>query len=137
MGEFDDNRPRDVRCVHPLVTLLKKLDAIHRRVPNEKAEPAVFVRHYEDAARIVAAEAVLPPLIDYMNVRALAENMLAQRQIAMLVRQDDPAFALPDGERTTAIRVAYAAIAPMFWGRRVGLDDACRTIRSWIARWFP
>ena len=50
---FDDNRPKDVRCVHPLVTLLEKLDAIMRRHPREPMEPASFVRHYEDAAQIV------------------------------------------------------------------------------------
>jgi hypothetical protein len=34
---FDDNRPRAVRCVHPLVTLLEKLDALRRRFPNDGA----------------------------------------------------------------------------------------------------
>ncbi len=29
-----DNRPR-VRCVHPLVTLIEKLDAISRRFPRD------------------------------------------------------------------------------------------------------
>jgi hypothetical protein len=31
MGGYLDNRPRAVRCVHPLVTLLEKLDAMARR----------------------------------------------------------------------------------------------------------
>ena len=47
-----DNRPRAVRCVHPIVTLLEKLDALMRRLPREDAAPATFVRHFEDAARI-------------------------------------------------------------------------------------
>ena len=58
------------------------------------------------------------------------------RQIAALPRADDPAFALPPGERTQAIRQAYASIAPMYWGTRMDLDDACRIIRAWIARSF-
>ena len=57
---FDDNRPKGLRCVHPLVTLLEKLDALHRRFPNERLEAATFVRHFEDAARIIAAERSLP-----------------------------------------------------------------------------
>jgi hypothetical protein len=52
--EFTDNRAQRIRCVHPFVTLLEKLDALHRRFPNDKAEPQTFVRHYEDAARLLA-----------------------------------------------------------------------------------
>jgi hypothetical protein len=37
LGDFDDNRPRAVRCVHPLVTLLEKLDALMRRLPRGDA----------------------------------------------------------------------------------------------------
>ncbi|ADO76105.1 nucleotidyl transferase AbiEii/AbiGii toxin family protein [Stigmatella aurantiaca] len=61
LDDYDDNRPKGVRCVHPLVTLLEKLDALQRKVPREDIEPASFVRHYEDAARIIAAEPNLPP----------------------------------------------------------------------------
>lgn len=136
MGDFDDNRPRGVRCVHPLVTLIEKLDAIHRRAPNEKVEPAAFVRHYEDAARVIAAEATLPDLPEHQSVRALAEDMLAQKQIAALPTASDPAFALADAGRAKAIRVAHAAIAPMFWGGRVELESACVAIREWIQRRF-
>jgi hypothetical protein len=137
LGAFDDNRPRGVRCVHPLVTLLEKLDAIHRRFPNETAEPATFVRHYEDAARIIiAAAAKLPPLADHGDVRALASEMLAQEQIAVLPSSTDPALAPADGPRWEAIRRAHAAIGQMFWGPRVAVDDACATIREWTAAIF-
>ena len=50
LGDFDGNRQRGVRCVHPLVTLLEKLDALMRRLPREDATPAIFVRHFEDAS---------------------------------------------------------------------------------------
>jgi len=137
LGDYADNRPRRVRCVHPLVTLLEKLDAISRRAPQERIDPAVFARHFEDAARIILAAGTLPDLDGYATVGALAEEMVAEsRQIAVLPRADDPAFALPPGERTRAIRQAYAAIAPMYWGKRMDLDDACGTIRDWIARSF-
>lgn len=68
LGSFDVNRPKAVRCVHPLVTLVEKLDALHRRVPREDAVPATFVRHFEDAARVVHGLAKLPPLSDYVGV---------------------------------------------------------------------
>ncbi len=134
LGAFHDNRPKAVRCVHPLVTLLEKLDALHRRVPNEKSEPPDFVRHFEDAARIVAAEAALPVLPDYDDARSLADDLLTQKQIAALPRADDEAFALRRGARTDAIRASHAAIAPMFWGPRITLDDACSAISAWIKR---
>ena len=43
LAAFEDNRPREVRCVHPLVTLIEKLDALHRRVPREDLDAATFV----------------------------------------------------------------------------------------------
>lgn len=133
---FDDNRPKAVRCVHPLVTLLEKLDAIHRRVPRTDAPAATFVRHFEDAARVVHGSAKLPPLSDYVDVRALADDMVAQRQLASLPSSSDHAFMPTTGERWDAIRAAHAAIAPMFWGPRFTVDDACDAIRGWIAATF-
>jgi hypothetical protein len=64
----------------------------------------------EDAARIIAAEKALPPLPDHLSARALAEEMLSQRQIAALPTASDPAFALTDTGRAAAIRVAHEAI---------------------------
>jgi hypothetical protein len=129
----EDNRPRLVRCIHPLVTLLEKLDAVGKRSLASSAEPAIFVRHFEDAARIALAAGSLPPLDGYPDVRALAGEMAEQRQIVALPRADAPAFA-PDGsERWKAIARAYRAIAPMCWGARMSLDAACAAIRSWLA----
>jgi hypothetical protein len=133
LDAYTENRPRGVRCVHPLVTLIEKLDALQRRASIEANEPAAFVRHFEDAARIIEAEASLPALADHADVRALAEDMLAKRQIRALPRSTDPAFALPQGPRTDAIRKASDAIAPMFWGARMSLDAACVAIRAWIS----
>jgi hypothetical protein len=94
------------------------------------------VRHFEDAARIIGAEALLPVLSDYDDARSLADDLLRQRQIAALPRADDVAFALSRGARTDAIRAAHAAIAPTFWGPRIALDDACSAISAWIKRRF-
>jgi hypothetical protein len=136
LANFIDNRPQGVRCVHPLVTLLEKLDALHRRFPNENAEPATFVRHYEDAARIIAATTQLPPLKDYADMQSLAEEMLTKKQIAVLPAASIPALAPDQGPRWDSLRHAHAAIDPMFWGPRVSLEDACATIRGWIKTAF-
>lgn len=134
-ASFDSNLPAGVRCVHPIVTLLEKLDAIHRRALKPQVEPATFVRHFEDAARVIAAAKSLPALADYADVRALATEMAEQKQLASLPSAADPAFAPDDGERWTAIRAAHSAIAPMFWGSRISIEDACEAIRAWLATW--
>lgn len=81
LAAFDDNRPRAVRCVHPLVTLIEKLDALHRRVPREDLDASTFVRHFEDAARIIAAAPSLPPLDSYPDIAALTDEMRSEGQI--------------------------------------------------------
>jgi hypothetical protein len=132
-AEYDDNRAPGVRCVHPLVTLLEKIDALHRRFPNPAAPPQTFVRHYEDAARLVAGAASLPPLEGYPDVRALAQELVAQKQLSAHPTAADAALTPTDDARWQAIRSAHAAIQPMFWGPRVSLDDACAAVRGWIA----
>ena len=133
LAAFADNRAKAVCCVHPLVTLLEKLDALHRRFPNEKVPPPTFVRHYEDLARLIEAAGTLPPLEGYANVRALAEEMLAQRQIVAMPVADDPALEPTDDARWAMIRTAHAAIGEMFWGPRLSVEEATVTVRSWIA----
>jgi hypothetical protein len=133
LASFIDNRPGRLRCVHPYVTLLEKLDALQRRVPREDVEPAVFVRHFEDAAQIVLAEESLPPLEEHADVGELAAAMLRERQIARMPSATDEAFVLPPGPRRDAIAAEHAVIAPMFWGPRIGLSEACDALRAWIA----
>ncbi len=132
LGDFDDNRPRAVRCVHPLVTLLEKLDALMRRLPRDNTAPATFVRHFEDAARIVRSKNALPPLSDYSSVRALADEMLAQKRIAALPSSMHAAFAPKDDDRWSTVQKAHDAIGPMFWGPRLSLVDACADVRRWL-----
>lgn len=71
------------------MTLLEKLDALHRRFPNDNAAPQTFVRHYEDATRLVLGAGSLPSLEGYADVRTLAGEMLAQRQLVGMPRADD------------------------------------------------
>jgi hypothetical protein len=136
LGEFEDNQPRAVRCVHPLVTLLEKLDSLHRRFPGE-TPPAKFVRHFEDAARIVAAAASLPALTSFASVKALAEELLDQKQLRKLPAAGDLSLQPGDSERWHAVRKAHEDIHPMFWGPRLTVDDACSRLREWLVREFP
>ena len=132
LSDFIDNRPRAVRCVHPVVTLLEKLDALMKRAPRLDRQPATFVRHFEDAARIASLAESLPPLDGYPSVRALAEEMLDSKQIAGLPDLSHPAFNPDDSERWDSIRNSLRALQPIYWGARLPVEDACATLRSWI-----
>jgi hypothetical protein len=111
--------------VHPLVTLLETLDALSRRYGRETIEADAFVRHYEDAARIVRALDRLPPSV--ISARTLADDMLAQKDVAALPSAYDPSLVLDDPAKRAAVEQAYDRIAPMFWGPRIPLDEACGT----------
>mgnify|MGYP002619570175 CR=1 FL=1 len=129
--DYVDNRPRTVRCVHPIVTLLEKLDALSRRYNRQAIEADGFVRHYEDAARIIRALDRLPPIDT--SALALAEDMLAEKGIAALPSADDPSLVLDEPDKRVSVERAYEKIAPMFWGPRIALDEACAMIREWVA----
>jgi hypothetical protein len=129
LDEYTDNRPGAVRCVHPVVTLLEKLDALSRRYNRELVEADGFVRHYEDAARIVRSLDRLPPT--ETSALVLARDMFAEKDIAAMPSADDPSLLLAAPERRLLVERAYAKIAPMFFGPRIPLDDACATIRDW------
>lgn len=130
LTSYTDNRPRAVRCVHPLVTLLEKLDALSRRYAREVIEPDGFVRHYEDATHIIRALGRVPAI--EQSVRELADEMLRAGDIAGLPRADEPALLLADGGRRAEVLRAFERIGPMFWGERVPVEDACATITGWI-----
>lgn len=130
LADYIDNRPVSVRCVHPMVTLLEKIDAMAKRYNREDMEPDSFIRHYEDAAWIIRAEERLPEM--EMSVTALARDMLKRGDIAGLPDCNEPALVLDDATKRTEINHAYEKIAPMYWGPRIPLDEACTTIRDWL-----
>ena len=130
-GRFGDNRPPPVHCVHPAVTLLEKLDAITRRWPRSDLPGRAFVRHYEDAASIIAALPTLPAVPGGLD--ALLAEMLEHRQLRGLVSADAPAFVLAPGERADGVSAAWAELAPLYWGKRVPLGEAAASIRAWVA----
>ncbi len=118
-GDYDDNRPRCVRCVHPLVTLLEKLDAMIRRYDREPIEAASFVRHYEDAAQIILSIDRLPRV--EQTVAELAQEMVETKDLRVLPTPNEPALRLVDADKRQALALAHAQIAPMFWGERISL----------------
>jgi hypothetical protein len=127
-SDFTLNRPM-VRCIHPLVTLLEKLDAISRRF-QAGTDPAQFVRHYEDAAHIIRTKVNLPHL--ETSPKALAEDMFSARQVRKFPAADDPAFSPASNAIWESVRRSHEAIAPMFWGGRLTLAEASETIKTWI-----
>jgi hypothetical protein len=131
-SDYTPNRPKGLRCVHPLVTLLEKLDAIQRRFPSENHPAQTYVRHYEDATRLALAAERLPALDAYGSVRALALEMLSKRQLMALPSAADPSLNPAPDDRWTELQRAHDAIGPMFWGERTSLKEACRVLRDWI-----
>lgn len=135
LQDFEDNRPKSVRCVHPLVTLLEKLDALQRRVSRPDVEPATFIRHFEDAARIIQVSDDLPDLHGYEGIKDLAGEMLGEKQIAALPSSANPAFNF---SQRPELESAWQAITPTYWGARVALGECCERIRTFLdTRGFP
>lgn len=130
LSGYVPNRPRGVRCVHPTVTLIEKLDAIHRRFHDAQRDAASFVRHYEDAARVIEALDRLPALPG--GVAKLLVQMLAAREIRALPAPEDPCVCPSDSDRWRDVERAYSATASMFFGPRLRLDDACELLRGWL-----
>jgi Nucleotidyl transferase AbiEii toxin, Type IV TA system len=129
LADYIDNRPRGVRCIHPRATCLEKLEAIARKFEQDKPAPE-FVRHYEDAARIIAAGASLPPLKEGLGA-LLAER--AAKDHKVMPPSNHASFdATADTERWRELQKAWERIGPMYWGERIPLLDACATIRKFI-----
>ena len=126
-----DNRPKQVRCLHPLAVLIEKLDAIGKRYHRKPFLPASFIRHYEDAARIIQQLEQFDRLAK--PTKDLIDEMVQLRQIAKRPSPTDDAFVLGDTAKKLALEQAHASIAPMFWGPRVKIDEACETIRNWLS----
>lgn len=130
LGDFTDNRPRAVRCVHPWVTCLEELEAIARRFEQGEAAPG-FVRHDDDATRIVAAWKDLPP--PELDLPALLAALATEDRKTM-PPPDHPAFLpRPEDPRWQEIAEAWARIGPMDWGPRVSLAEAGEAPRVFLA----
>lgn len=130
LGEYQDNRPRQVRTIHPWATCLEKIEAIAKKF-GRGDDASWFVRHYEDAARILDARDRLPPLDDGLPQLVVD---LKERDRKVMPQPGDPAFN-PDGSsRWDEVQDAWADIGPMFWGPRISLKDASSTIRTFLGK---
>jgi hypothetical protein len=129
LAEFVDNRPAAVRCIHPWVTALEKIEAIAKKF--DKGKPAAdIVRRYEDVAHILAGWETLPPPAEDLPTLL---QLLRDEDKKPMPPATHPAFApTPDSERWDEVQAAWEAIAPMFWGDRVPLDEVCATIRAFL-----
>lgn len=129
LSEYTDNRPAAVRCIHPSATCLEKLEAVARKF--ERGHPAPdFVRHYEDAAQIIRAWDDLPPL--ELGLASLVAA-LATEDHKPMPSPHHPAFHVePVTPRWQEIEQAWQRIAPMYWGPRLTLAEACATIRGFL-----
>lgn len=128
VSEFLDNRPHGVRCVHPMVTALEKLEAIARKFDRGKAAPD-FVRHYEDAAHIILRAGSLPELKGGMP--ELISRLEAEDGKAMPA-SSHPAFSPAASERWHELERAWTAIGPMYWGPRLPLSEASAVLRDFL-----
>jgi hypothetical protein len=131
---FTDHSVHGLRCVHPCVTLLEKLDAIHRRFAEDALPASTFVRHYEDAARIIMQFDTLSPLDGYQTAEELALEMCREKQLRQVPSLLDPAFKPDEGTRWKEIHRAHDQLGPIFWGERVSLGKACDEIRNWVKK---
>ena len=127
LEQYLDNRPADMNCVHPFVTLMDKLESVVKRYAREDLVPEEFIRHYEDLAHLIASVDEFPPLTSEVRQEVIA-NCLRGRKI----HPDDPAFVLDDADRRSELQAAYRDIASMFWGTRVPLEDCCERIAKWL-----
>lgn len=132
LDEFGANVARNVRCLHPYVTLIEKLEAIHRRIGVRP--PATYVRHFEDVAAIIRRYSTLPPLDGYSSAQELAKDMFAKRDIRWMPESSDAAFDITSDAPWLEITQAYDAISGMYWTptSRLSLDGAVSTIHDWV-----
>lgn len=119
------NRPLS-SWVHDYLVDAGELDSIARKFERDKA-PADFVRHYEDAARIILRRQSLPAT----DLAALVAT-LAEEDGKRMPRADHPAFEPNGSERWRQIEVAWSAIQRLYWGPRISLEDATAALRAFL-----
>lgn len=145
LSKYVDDRPT-IRCIHPLVTAIEKLDAIARYYPRENAQfqPEKFIRHYDDIASVIeylksgdGKGLPSPEGLDKgtteLTAKALAAEMLKSADIKALPTPDDDGLVVSDPTKRKLLEAAHAEIHPMYWGDRTTFVGACDAIRAWIA----
>ena len=131
LGEYEDNRPRQVHCIHPLATCIEKLDAIRKKFARDDLAAATFARHYEDCVWILRSQSRLPALDGSLS--DLVETMRVTSEKKVLPGPMDPSLNPDDGDRWAEVEAALQAIQPMFWGERIALEDMAGELREFVA----
>lgn len=123
-----------MQCVHPILTLWEKLDAIARRYdrPAARFDPTSFVRHYEDIARIILRENEFS--LTNATPSSVREALLKGRHIHKTVTATDDSLVLSDQAKRAAVTEAYDALRPMYWQDQMPLEDALQTITHWLGQ---
>ena len=127
LEEYSHNRPTNIPCVHPFVTMLDKLDSVVKRYDREVFSPEEFVRHYEDLAHLIDNVDEFPPLSDDERT-TVVEKSLGDREVL----PTSPAFLLQEDYRREQLEAAHREIGPMFWGDRVPLSECCAKVVTWL-----
>jgi hypothetical protein len=118
-----------LRCVHPWVTAIEKIEAIAYRFARPDLPATTFVRHYEDLAWVIRRRGALSNLAD--GVAGLVSEMRAARDIRGLPGPEHAAFnPSMEGARWREVEDAWSAMAPMFWGPRIALAETCAEVRE-------
>jgi hypothetical protein len=91
-------------------------------------------KDFEQLLAIVARDTGISEALIEMTAAELARDMVANKGMRALPSSDEPVLRLDDVEKREVIEKAHAKIAPMFWGERIGLDEACHTIHAWLGR---
>lgn len=131
MSDYTDNRPAKIRCINPFVTLIEKLDAIAKKFERDRMDAVGFVRHYEDCAHIIEQMEGLA-LPDGQSVRALAQEMHEEKQIAAMPDPRAPCLRPVDDDKWRELTQASQRIDSWFWGDRPSLADCCTQIVAFI-----
>lgn len=127
IDKYSNNRPTDIACVHPFVTMLDKLDSVVKRYDRKDFSPEEFVRHYEDLAHLIDNVDVFPPLSEEDRTTIIGKS-LGDREVL----PNSPALLLEDDDRREQLEAAHEEIRPMFWGDRVSLKECCAKIIEWL-----
>ena len=129
-GRYIQNRLSSIPCVHPLVTLIEKLDLISDAFQAER-DPAEYAHHYIHVMRILQKEEALPPLAQGHD---LVRTMYREGWIRRMPFAEDPAFNPSNESPWPEIRRAVSSVAEMLWAgpNEVGLITA--SIRVWCEK---
>ena len=68
-----------------------------------------------------------------INILLCDDHAVVRMGLTMLLNNHPDMEVIGEAsEGNEAIQKAHEEIAPMFFGKRIGIEDACATIRTWL-----